>query len=699
VRLDRVVSVANLILAWRRLTTATNHQHKRWFRQYYDAFEAGHAENIRRLNAKLQGGWLPTPPIRIYLPTASGLQRPIGFLPIEDQIVLQAIANRAALRVAKRRKALEGKFVFSNLLTTPARSIFFLEDWRATFPRFQRACLRHFTAGNTWVANFDLSAFYDTISHRLLLASIGGKSLDDMTVQVLTSWFARWSTTASEHPYNHGIPQGPLASDFLSECVLLPIDELLSSGNACYVRYVDDIRIFARSKDDALAAAVALDTKCRALGLIPNSRKFEITRARNAREAVRGIFSFAQPGARDDIGAPLLPQRRAERMFSRALGRKAADGIDRTKLRHALYRGPRSRIIMNGALKLLLTQPEHIDPLMAYLQRCHGSRKVTRIAIQVLTGHQPYSYVRNEVWRLLAMIARAQDLLPLVPMALADLRSRLEPPAPRFGALVFLLRCEREGLGRFAGRIHSQSALVRTWLMRHTPVTTLGRHNFIRRVLLSPDSGPALMLARRFVRQRRSHRDYGVRVRQLQPEVQNAFRAVALIQRTSVKAVDQVGVILARRFGARRSAGWRRVLGSDYLHALQLLAQSDIWYDESRTNWCTFHDSFADALVRSILRGLRAMGHPGAMADRDANGNAILYGNLIAVHSPFGRTFPKIADELRLFHTYRSKLPAAHAYQRIGFVPTRFLTRPEQKALHRALAKAYFEVGALLPTL
>jgi retron-type reverse transcriptase len=100
-----LISLRNLDLAWSRITTAKNHQHKRMFRHLYYGYEPGRRANIALLHEKLQGGWKATRPIRIYMPKASGLLRPLTLLALEDQIVLQAIANRVAGKLFARRKA------------------------------------------------------------------------------------------------------------------------------------------------------------------------------------------------------------------------------------------------------------------------------------------------------------------------------------------------------------------------------------------------------------------------------------------------------------------------------------------------------------------------------------------------------------------------------------------------------------------
>jgi hypothetical protein len=136
--LAALISKRNLELAWRRIVTGRNLQHKRFFRHLYGGYEIGLKENINLLHDRLSGNWHATPPTRIYIPKSSGLLRPITLLAIEDQIVLQAIANKVALRIRARRRKVELKKVFSNCLERRADSIFFLQDWRKSYQAFQR---------------------------------------------------------------------------------------------------------------------------------------------------------------------------------------------------------------------------------------------------------------------------------------------------------------------------------------------------------------------------------------------------------------------------------------------------------------------------------------------------------------------------------------------------------------------------------
>ena len=81
-------------------------------------------------------------------------------------------------------------------------------------------------------------------------------------------------------------PQGPIASDFIAEIFLLPLDEAMDKAGIPYIRYVDDIRVLAKTEDEARRAAVVLEMECRRWSLIPQGSKFRVSYAKDVTEAV-----------------------------------------------------------------------------------------------------------------------------------------------------------------------------------------------------------------------------------------------------------------------------------------------------------------------------------------------------------------------------------------------------------------------------
>ena len=207
-RINQLASKNNLRLAWRRITTGGNQQYKRFYRPIYYAYEVALEANLADLRLRLLGGaFKPQHPERIYVPKASGLHRPLSLLNIEDQIVLQAFAKLAAKRMQKKRAPLQFKVVFSNILEKP-NSIFFFRRWQHTYGEFQRTIKKYYAAGMRWVGDFDLAAFYDTISHELLLRTIyprttnadlgldGGVS-ENLELRPASLWARAWSSAGA----------------------------------------------------------------------------------------------------------------------------------------------------------------------------------------------------------------------------------------------------------------------------------------------------------------------------------------------------------------------------------------------------------------------------------------------------------------------------------------------------------------------
>ena len=227
-RWESLVSIQNLKLAWRRINTGNNLQHKRFFREMYLVYESALDENLRELHKKLIAkSWNPSHPTRMHLPKPSGLQRPISLLGIEDQILLQAVANIFAKKLRIKRQYVELETVFSNKLAKSGDSIFFTERWPSTYRAFQEKCTHYFDSGYRWAAHFDLSAYYDTISHELLIWVVSPRNSQPDTCKTVQVWLQKWSAIDSDTAKGHGIPQGPIASDFLAEAFFLPIDKKL----------------------------------------------------------------------------------------------------------------------------------------------------------------------------------------------------------------------------------------------------------------------------------------------------------------------------------------------------------------------------------------------------------------------------------------------------------------------------------------
>jgi retron-type reverse transcriptase len=690
-KLSSVWSRDNLVLAWRRVTTGTNLAYKRYFRSIYYAYEIALADNLRDLRARLAGGsFRPRQPTKVYLPKPSGLQRPVTLLYVEDQIVLQAIANVFASRTQHRRRRVEHKTVFSNIVQRPAGSIFFLQNWQHSYGLFQAKVERYFLAQYRWIAHFDLAAFYDTICHDMLLRTAFPRTADGARLRIL-QFLKMWSSENPSTNHGHGIPQGPNASDFLAECFLLPVDEALQRERIRYIRYVDDIRLFGRSQDEVRAAAIRMEILLRERGLIPQGQKHAVGYAKTLGEAMGSLPSINPQTDAVQGGAHLLAPSKAVAMFRSALDGRPLQIKDKTRVRYVLFRAPPSRPLLRCVLQLMPRHPEHIDAFVNYLSRYGGTRAIVSTCLEILKA-SPYEYVRGELWHVLATMMRPHEMRSVVDRAVGAARDKRACLGLRWGALHFLCAAERAGLGKYARwAMHQESALVQALLAPVLPDARFAVGDVAEKMLRRSEFEPGIALAEQLVRLRLAPTALGINPNGLPSQVRNTLRVLGIIGRRSPR-VDPMGELLAGRYGTQHWDGWKGLFGANYAHALQLLAIADAAFDMGRSQWLSYQNSFNHSLFIAFQELLRVEGLPGAVKTKGRNGSDIKFGVLVGPNQPFSRAHPEIAGGLAAANTRRNNLPGSHPYELNTGKKARHLKKKEQGTIATVLARAYAEI-------
>lgn len=112
-----------------------------------------------------------------------------------------------------------------------------------------RKAQEYMAEGYRHVVDLDLSKFFDTVNHDLLMAFVD-RTLEDKDIRRLIYVYLKagvmsdGSFTASEE----GTPQGGPLSPLLSNIYLTPYDRKLEERGLKFVRYADDCNIFTKSK-------------------------------------------------------------------------------------------------------------------------------------------------------------------------------------------------------------------------------------------------------------------------------------------------------------------------------------------------------------------------------------------------------------------------------------------------------------------
>ncbi|MFH0903195.1 MAG: RNA-directed DNA polymerase, partial [Pseudomonadota bacterium] len=482
--------------------------------------------------------------------------------------------------------------VFSNVPEKPG-SIFFLRDWHQTYSAFSHKVEQHYGSGLRWVADFDLAAFYETISHELLLRTAFPRLQDTADVVWIKKCLGAWTSERAKHATGHGLPQGPIASALLAEVFLLPVDKAMARFEG-YARYVDDVRLFAKTEAEIRRAVIQLEIQCRERGLIPQVDKCAIREARSLADACAMLPSV---GAFADSTDPRLRASVAEKLLRTAVGGRPLRVQDKSRTRYVFFRARPSRRLLRTACTLLPRHPEHIDAFAAFLRQ-YDYRKSIRDCCLAGLATSPYEYVQGELWHILARFYRHPKAFHfrarrgLVQQAISVLKNRRCGTALKWGAAHFL--CTAEGLdGRHYTRFlrYQDSALLQAVIAPCLPTTALERDGvaptFLRRTCIEP----GLALVGRMLAEGVAIDRLGIDPGSLSTQLAHVYRKVGLLK-TKAKKVDVIGETIQRRFSVASAGHWLRLLGPEYGHAAAILTQAEATFSSGPSQWLSHQNSF-----------------------------------------------------------------------------------------------------------
>ena len=194
-----------------------------------------HENKEQFLEEVRSGKYRPQPVKRVEIPKPSGGKRKLGIPTVIDRVLQQAV----------------------NQVLTPIFEPFFSDNsygFRAGRSAHQ-AILKakeYYQAGYYWVVDLDLSKYFDTINHELLLNMIR-KKVEDKQVVTLIKRFLKSGVMVNgvRERTEEGSPQGGNLSPLLSNIYLTQFDKELERRGHRFVRYADDVNIYVKSKQAA----------------------------------------------------------------------------------------------------------------------------------------------------------------------------------------------------------------------------------------------------------------------------------------------------------------------------------------------------------------------------------------------------------------------------------------------------------------
>lgn len=269
------ISLENFRIAWERVRYFDRIDSRDWLGLKVFAANRDHNLEILRQTV-IEKTFEPSYPEIKYLPKSSLTLRPMAVLSIPDRVVLQALANVIAEKARSSLGMVSNRQSFANVLADKSEKRFFL-NWKPQYGLFQKSYLNLVDEGNSWVAETDIAAFYETIEHtKLYKLLLDNGFIDDATLEYLSQFLPIWSAVKVDHPAKRGVPQGCLASDLLANIFLFEFDHKLSSQEFHYLRYVDDVRIVGTSKSSVQRGLIQVDIFLKSLGILLQTKKTNV---------------------------------------------------------------------------------------------------------------------------------------------------------------------------------------------------------------------------------------------------------------------------------------------------------------------------------------------------------------------------------------------------------------------------------------
>lgn len=272
---EMFISPENFRFAWERVRYFDRIDSRDWIG--LKVFAANRDHNLEILRRSIvEKTFEPSYPEIKYLPKSSLTLRPMAVLAIPDRIVLQALANVIAEKSRFSLGMVANRQSFANVLADRKEKRFFLH-WKLQYGLFQKTYLNLIDEGNSWVAETDIAAFYETIEHaKLNKLLLDNDFIDEATLEYLSQFLPVWSAVKADYPAKRGVPQGCLASDLLANIFLYEFDHKFSTQEFHYLRYVDDVRIVGRTKSSVQRGLIQVDIFLKSLGILLQTKKTNV---------------------------------------------------------------------------------------------------------------------------------------------------------------------------------------------------------------------------------------------------------------------------------------------------------------------------------------------------------------------------------------------------------------------------------------
>jgi len=196
----------------------------------FPEFSRNHWESIRK--QLMEGSYIPSPVKRVEIPKSDGGKRSLGIPTVTDRVIQQGIAQ----------------------VLTPIFDPLFSDSSYGFRPHRSahdavRKVREYIKQGYRVAVDIDLSKFFDTVNHDLLMQRLCRRIKDKTLLRLINRYLkAGVKIDGQTEPTLKGVPQGSPLSPLLSNIVLDELDKELEKRGHRFVRYADDLIILVKSQ-------------------------------------------------------------------------------------------------------------------------------------------------------------------------------------------------------------------------------------------------------------------------------------------------------------------------------------------------------------------------------------------------------------------------------------------------------------------
>lgn len=205
-----------------------------------DQFAQNAKDRIGRLRQELRAGeYVPDPVKQCLIPKPDGGQRKLGIPTVRDRIVQTAVCFKLSPIFETKFSGHSHGFRPNRGCQTALREL-----WEAL------------DEGYEYIVDADISKFFDTVDHEILLAAVNEEIADGKVLYLIRQFLdcGVMQATGELLPQEEGTPQGGPLSPLLANIYLHPLDMALEDDGYRFVRYADDFVVLTRSRSEAEAA-------------------------------------------------------------------------------------------------------------------------------------------------------------------------------------------------------------------------------------------------------------------------------------------------------------------------------------------------------------------------------------------------------------------------------------------------------------